>query len=137
MENMMVRRTLISRGGRKAIFLIAAIILQCASARCESARTPADDLAAEFKDKVVLLEVNRSNALETKSGSVVLVKLRITKLGNRDFIIGTGYSTDDTDDAWYKDVLVGVPCESILRFHAMTPKQFAEYTKRWKEHSDK
>ena len=81
--------------------------------------------------------MNRSNALESKSGSVVLANVRVTKLGNRDFIIGDGYAPDSDDDSWYKDMLVGVPCESILRFHAMTQKQFAEYMKRWKERSEK
>jgi hypothetical protein len=107
------------------------------AARAESPRAASDDLATEFKDKIVLLEVNRSTALETKSGSVVLVKLRITKLGTRDFVVGTGYAPEEGDATWYKDVLVGVPCESILRFHAMTPKQFADYMKTWKDRSEK
>jgi hypothetical protein len=117
--------------------LAFAVIVPNFPAQAETPQAAHNDLAAEFKDKVVLFEVNRSNAtLETKSGTVVLVKIKITKLGNRDFVVGTGYDPDG-DDSWYKDMTVGVPCENILRFHAMTPKQFTEYMKRWKDKSDK
>jgi hypothetical protein len=118
--------------------LAFAIIVPKFVAQAETPQAARDDLAADFKDKVVLLEVNRSNAtLETKSGTVVLVKIKITKLGDRYFLMGTGYDPDDSDESWYKDMTVGVPCENILRFHAMTPKQFTDYMKRWKEKSDK
>jgi hypothetical protein len=92
-----------------------------------------NDLAAELKDKIVLLEVNRSSVLETKSGTMLLQMVRITKLGNRDFLVGVGYSPEDDNNYWYKDMLVGVPCESILRFNAMTPAQCAQFMKQWKE----
>jgi hypothetical protein len=119
-----------------AMLLLATILTSCGNLQAEDSKKSSDDLAAEFKDKIVMLEVNRSSAIEAKTGTVVLVKMRITKLGNRDFVVGTGYAPDD-DDSWYKDVVVGVPCESIVRFHAMTQKQFADYMKKWKDRSEK
>jgi hypothetical protein len=101
-----------------------------------SPATPDHDLALEFKDKIVLFEIDRSSALETDSGTVILHKVRITKLGNRDFIIGDGYAPADNDDSWYKDLLVGVPCDSVIRFHAMSPDQFTEYMKLWKDRTE-
>jgi hypothetical protein len=98
--------------------------------------TPNNELALSFKDKIVLFEIDRSSALETDSGSVILHKVRITKLGNRDFIIGDGYSPEDSEDSWYKGLLVGVPCDSVIRFHAMTPNQFTEYMKLWKDRQE-
>jgi hypothetical protein len=107
---------------------------QVASDSPAASSAAAKDILTDFKDKIVLFEVNRSNALESKSGSVVLAHVRITKVGNRDFIIGDGYA-EDAEDTWYKDMTVGVPCDAILRFHAMTPSQFKKYMKMWKEHS--
>jgi hypothetical protein len=101
--------------------------------------TQSDETVPDFKDKIVLFEVNRGSTLETKSGSVVLQKVHIRKLGTRSFIIGEGYAPkeDEHGDYWEKGLTVGVPCESLIRFQAMTPDQFSDYIKKWKEHSDK
>ncbi len=91
-------------------------------------------LAADFNDKIVLLEVNRSaTAFETESGSLCIAKVRFAKFGNRDFIVGLGYELEGDSDSWYKDMMVGVPCESVVRFIAMREDQIAEYVKKWKE----
>jgi hypothetical protein len=120
------------------LLLSAANFAERTSLRADDHPTSIDaNLTAEFKDKIVLLEVNRSSAVETKSSTVLLEKLHVTKLGNRDFLIGTGYAPENNDEYWYKDMTVGIPCDSIVRFHAMTPKQFVEFMKKWKDHSDK
>jgi hypothetical protein len=98
--------------------------------------TPTNDLMSDFKDKIVLLEVNRSSVLENKSSTVMMQNVRIVKFGSRDFIVGTGYAPDDDEDYWNKDMFVGVPCESIVRFHAMTPTQFNVFLKKWREHAE-
>jgi hypothetical protein len=87
-----------------------------------------------FKDKIVLIEVNSADS--DQGNSVVVDHARVVKVGARDFIIGDGFATKESEDAWYEDMLVGVPCESIARFHAMTPERFEEYMKMWKERAD-
>jgi hypothetical protein len=86
-----------------------------------------------FKDKILLLEVMPSDA-EGSSNSVVIDNARTAKLGSRDFVVGDGYAPEGSDDAWYDDMLVGVPCENIVRFQSMTPERFKEYMKMWKDH---
>ena len=95
-----------------------------------SAAPDNDDI---FKDKILLLEVMPSDA-EGSSNSVVIDNARTTKLGSRDFLVGDGYAPEGSDDAWYDDMLVGVPCENIVRFQSMTPERFKEYMKMWKDH---
>jgi len=115
----MTRRTLLCSTACVALAL-AITHVRSATVRGEqdAAATLNADIAAELKDKILLLEVNRSSVLESKSGTVLLHKVRIVKLGSRDFVIGDGYALEN-DDFWYKDMLVGVPCESIIRFQAM------------------
>ncbi len=97
------------------------------------AAVPDDALANDFKGKIVLLEVNRSSAVESDSDTVLLQNVRVTKLGDRQFLVGIGYTPNDDKEYWYKDMLVGVPCDSILRFSAMTPAQCEAFMKRWRE----
>lgn len=127
----MTRRTLLYSAA--CILLIVAATFTVVQGGQVATPPVSDDLATEIKDKIVLLEINRSSVLETKSGTMLLQKVRITKLGNRDFLVGVGYSPEADNDYWYKDMLVGVPCESILRFNAMTPAQCAQFMKQWKD----
>jgi hypothetical protein len=102
----------------------------------ESSAPAADeDLLSEFQDKIVMIEVNRSSAMETKSTTVVVQNAHINKIGGRYFVHGTAYVTEDSDYQWYKDVIVGVPWDNIVRYQAFTTEQYTEYLKQWKEHS--
>ncbi len=94
-----------------------------------------DDIAFEFKEKIVLLEVDRSSSIESKSGSVLMEKVRVCKLGTRDFVIGIGYASKDEDDLWYQGMVVGVPCDSVLRFQVMTQDQFKDFETKFEERS--
>jgi hypothetical protein len=116
--------------------IVVAFVCRRASSEPKAADPPGTDITAQFKDKILLLEVNRSNALETKSNSVVIDKVRLTSIAGRYFVLGSGVAPDDGESTWYKDVLVGVPWESVVRFHAMTKEQFADYVKLWKEHAE-
>ena len=123
--------------------VLGAVLLADPNATVKGDSSPSasqnDETVPDFQDKVVLFEVNRGSTLESKSGSVVLQKVHIRKLGTRSFIIGEGYAPKDDEhgDYWEKGLTVGVPCESLIRFQAMTPDQFNDYTKKWKERSDK
>ena len=115
--------------------------ISCLRARADSASDQVraanadDDLTSEFRDKIVMVEVNRSSAMESKSSSVTIQNARFSKVGGRYFIVGNSYVSDDSDYTRYKDVIIGVPWDNVLRYQAFTPDQFAEYVKQWKEHS--
>jgi len=136
-------RALIATIGCAAVSVVFLTVSNAAVKGESSSTAPAasaeNEIVGDFKDKIVLFEVNRGSTLESKSGSVVLHKVHITKLGTRSFIIGEGYAPkdDERDDYWEKGMTVGVPCESVIRFQAMTPDQFNDYVKKWKDRSDK
>lgn len=128
----MVKRSWIQLFAAVSVSFVCVGTLWCRAATGEdsSAVVPEENLAEEFRGKTVMLEVNRSSVLESKSGSVVITEARFRKLGDRYFILGTGYGAEDDPDWWYKDMLVGVPWESVIRFHAMTTEQFDQYMLR-------
>jgi len=95
------------------------------------------DIRGDFKDKVVLIEVAESNALESKSHSVVLQNANIRKLGNCDFLLGDSYVLENDEGGdWYKDTAIGIPCDHIVRFQIMSPSRYKDYIKLWKDRSN-
>jgi hypothetical protein len=128
------------RLGARLFIITSLLILSATSSFAEpidegDSKQRVDELAAEFQGNIVMLEVNRSSAMESKSSNVVISDARIHKVGDRYFVLGKGYVPDESEYTWYKGVTIGVPWDSVLRFSAMTPDQFAEYAKQWKEHS--
>jgi hypothetical protein len=115
------------------ILFVVAASTSAFSDEQQATALPGGDLTRDLKDKIVLLEVNRSSAVESDSDTVLLKDVRLTELGNRHFILGIGYSAPDDINYWYEDMLIGVPCDSILRFSAMTPEQCAKFMKKWKD----
>jgi hypothetical protein len=105
--------------------------------KASPAATASKDNEDLFKEKILLLEVMSSDT-NGGSNSVVIENTRTTKIGSREFVIGEGYATDDEDsgEAWYDGMTVGVPCENIIRLQSMTPERFKEYMKMWKNHAN-
>lgn len=87
----------------------------------------------DFSGKVVMLEVDRSIAVESKSSSLVLKDPIVTKIGDRYFIRGLGHAPASHADSWYHGVEVGVAWDSVARFYAMPPEKFEEYAAQWNE----
>jgi hypothetical protein len=85
-----------------------------------------------FKDQVVLIELLGAG---DGSESVALTNAHIAKLGQREFIVGDGYATEDSDTDWLSDVTVSVPCDDVVRLQSMTTERNKEYLKMWKENS--
>jgi hypothetical protein len=86
-----------------------------------------------FKDQIVVLEFSAADAA---GDSVVLANARIAKLGQREFVVGDGYAPEESDEDWYAGMLMGVPCDGIVRFESMTPERYKEYLKMMKEHAN-
>lgn len=94
-----------------------------------------DDEKEIFKDNIVLLEFD-SPAVENGADSTVLSGAHIAKIGQREFIVGEGYAPEGSDDNWFADMTIGVPCDAILRLEAMTPERYKEYLKASKENAE-
>jgi hypothetical protein len=96
-----------------------------------------DDIRGDWKDKVVLIQVAESNALESKSHSAVLQNAKVRKLGNCDFLLGDSYVLEgDESGEWYKDTAMGIPCDHIVRFQIMSESRYKDYIKLWKDRSN-
>jgi hypothetical protein len=87
-----------------------------------------------FKDQIVMLEYRTSN---DEGDSIVVSKAHVAKVGTREFVVGEGYVPKGTDDVWYADMTVGIPCEDIVRLSSMDPQRFKEYMKNAKDRSNK
>jgi hypothetical protein len=122
-----------------ACLLLAVFIAysQSTAVHGEAAARPADADAVEdiFKDNIVLLEFDLP-ATDGGTDSAVLSDARVVKIGTREFIVGEGYAPEESDEVWFADMTLGVPCEGVLRFQAMTPERYKEYLKTFKEHAE-
>jgi len=85
------------------------------------------DLTKEAKGKILYLTLKHADEATGDSYTVFLVKARMAKLGGSLLIVGTGYAAEDEEDAWYKDMTIGVAWDSVLAFHIMTEKQYKEF----------
>jgi hypothetical protein len=96
---------------------------------------PSSDEKEIFKDNIVLLEFN-SPAVESGADTAVLSGAHIAKIGQREFILGEGYAPEGSEEDWFADMTIGVPCDAILRLEAMTPERYKEYLKASKENAE-
>jgi len=89
------------------------------------------ELSESFRGKILMLEIDRSSALESRSGHAVLKEARILLIGDRYFLHGTGHAPAEYKQSWYNDTFVGISWESVSRYYVMTYEQFEEYTKQY------
>ena len=110
---------------------------QCTAVHGETAPHAAasSDEKEIFKDNIVLLEFD-SSAVESGADTTVLSGAHVAKIGQREFIVGEGYAPEGSDDDWFADMTIGVPCDAILRLEAMTPERYKEYLKASKESAE-
>jgi hypothetical protein len=135
-EHIMNRQTFLVLTAASAVLIIVTALSAKAGGEQDIPAMPDDGLNRLLNDKVVLLEVNESKGLESESDSVLLHKVRLLKIGSRDFFVGVGYAPQEDEDYWYRDMEVGVPCDNVMKFSAMTPAQCDAFLKKWKEQLD-
>ncbi|MGD9635868.1 MAG: hypothetical protein AB7G28_14560 [Pirellulales bacterium] len=83
----------------------------------------------DFTGKIILLLVDRSNALEQKNDSEVIENARMANIGGRIFVIGTAYPNPHELNDWRKGAEVGVAWEEVTSFYIFSKEQFQNYAK--------
>ncbi|HEX6962903.1 MAG TPA: hypothetical protein VF175_13620 [Lacipirellula sp.] len=118
-----------------AALAVLTLVIAATPAACAEASAGQDDFdfAGELKGKIVLLEVNRSNAVENDSFSALISDARITQISGRYFIFGKGYGKHGSQVST-EGMLLGVPWDSVLRIQVMTEKQLDKYMEQWKDY---
>jgi hypothetical protein len=91
-----------------------------------------DDVSL-FKDKIVLIEFNDAWGMTSSSDTVLVNDVRTFKIGDRQFIVGTGYAPKDEQNIANKDMEVGIPCDRVYRITAMNAEQCETYMRKWRE----
>ena len=82
-----------------------------------------------FKGHIVMLIINNSSSIEVKRRTEYLVDPVLTKIGDRWFIRGHGYSPEGSNH-WDKDIDIGVEWNTVDVFYSFTPKQMKEMEER-------
>ena len=83
-----------------------------------------------FEGKIVVVTVDRSSALESKSSSRSMTDAKVVEIGRRFYIIGTAYVPDDSNFEHYEymqGVSIGIVWEEVSEFRAFTEEQFGVY----------
>jgi hypothetical protein len=85
------------------------------------------DLTQEAKGKILYLSLKQVDEATGEGYTVFLVGARTARLGGKVLIVGKGYAAEEEEDAWYKDMTIGVAWDSVMAFHIMTEKQYEEF----------
>jgi hypothetical protein len=85
------------------------------------------NLTKEAKGKILYLSLKHADEATGEAYTVFLVDARMARLGGKDLIVGKGYAAEDEEDAWYKDMTIGVAWDSVMAFHIMTEKQYEKF----------
>lgn len=93
-----------------------------------------DETVAAFKDKILMLVVDRSNALEKKTETEYISDAAIQKIGNRFFVTGTAYSFKNVAGKelpydWRRGSQVGVAWDTVRAYYAYSPEGLEEMMK--------
>ena len=85
-----------------------------------------------FEGKIIFLTIDKSSALTSDDDSVVISDAKIEKIGDRYFVVGSGYGGKRS---WYDGMSIGIAWTTVTRFAAMTPEQFEKMSERWGDRS--
>jgi hypothetical protein len=94
--------------------------------------TPAErgsdyDLAKAAKGKILYLLLKHRDEATGDNYTVFLTDVHTAHIDGRTIVVGTGYAAEKDDDAWYKDMTVGVAWNTVMAFHVMTEKQYEKF----------
>jgi hypothetical protein len=87
-----------------------------------------------FDGKIIYVTVDESKDMEELGSAIVMIDVKLEQIGDRLFIVGTGYG--GTSRAWYKDMTVGIAWENVNRFFALTSEQYESMEKLWLKADD-
>jgi hypothetical protein len=112
-----------------AIAVVIGVCGQLSAAQKPPAAVHEDDfdLTKEAKGKILYLSLKHADEATGESYTVFLVDARTAHMGGKTLIVGKGYAAEDEEDAWYKDMTIGVAWDSVMAFHIMTEKQYEEF----------
>ena len=91
--------------------------------KAEVAKAPVFDTGG----KIMVLLVDRSNALEQRHDSEVIENAKFQTIGGRLFIVGTAYENPNDEHDWRKGAEVGVAWEEVTSFYLYSSEQFQNY----------
>ncbi len=98
----------------------------------------AENPSALFAGKYLLLQVDRSNSLETKTETALLWDAKLLELGGRFFLVGTSVERPDDEEnreSWHAET-TGISWSRIAKFRALSEEQFEEYKTIWIRNSE-
>jgi hypothetical protein len=91
----------------------------------------------DFEGKVLLLRVDRSTSVESKTELVVLKSPDIVVLGGRHFIHGKPLiRPDEESEQWFATGAIGHSWDTIKEYWVFTPEAYDEYEKLRKKKMD-
>ncbi len=94
------------------------------------------DISEAFRGKIVMIEIDRSSALESKSNHAVLKDAQVLLIGDRYFIQGKGHTPKGYEGSWYKNAVVGISWSDVTRYYVMTLEQFEEYSEQYSKNRE-
>jgi len=94
-----------------------------------------DPSAISFEGKIVMVIVDRSNALEKRETSEIFKEAAIRKVGGRYFITGIAYPRPDEQNDWRGGAEAGVAWDHVHQYYAYTPEQFKKLEESWAQHT--
>lgn len=133
------RSTMTSNFNYQRVAAIAAMVLIGAYAYslfAEEASHKSPSSEPDFSDKIVVVIIDQSSAVERRQNTEILDHAVMSQIGGRHFIVGNAYSPSDVPPNWRTGSQVGVAWEKVHMYYAYTPEQFKNYSKKWSEASD-
>src|SRR5262249_33670467 len=117
--------------------LLAVVIIRHTAGQSETARAENNADRPNFSGKVVLLRVDKSTSVESKSESLVIKSPHILTLGNRHFIHGQPYvKKDDPTENWFAEGEIGCAWETVREYWVFTPDAYDKYEEKRQNKED-
>src|SRR5436305_82318 len=76
----------------------------------------------DFSNKIVVVIIDQSSAVERRQNTEVLEHATMSQIGGRYFIVGNAYSPSDLSTNWRTGSQVGVAWEKVHMYYAYSPE---------------
>jgi hypothetical protein len=120
-----------------AVVMVLGVVAGGRSLAQEKAQESKERRTPNFEGKVVLLRVDRSTSVESKTELVVLKSPEIVMLGGRYFIHGNPHiRPDEESEQWFAAGEIGYAWETVKEYWVFTPEAYDKYEKLRKERMD-